>query len=57
MSKISLIGKDLTAFSLETVKMLYQDAISAGFTLDGLAPAYRRAPNSSPKTGTRMAAC
>ena len=42
LSKISTIGKDLTAYSLETVKMLYQDAVAAGFTLDGLAPGYGR---------------
>ncbi len=43
LSKISTIGKDLAAYSLETVKMLYQDAVAAGFTLDGLVPAYGRA--------------
>ncbi len=42
LSKISTIGKDLTAYSLETVKMLYHDAVAAGFTLDGLAPMYGR---------------
>jgi transaldolase len=42
LSKITTIGKDLTAYSLETVKMLYNDAIAAGFTLDSLAPGYGR---------------
>ena len=39
LSKISTIGKDLTTYSLETVRMLYNDAVAAGFTLDGIAPA------------------
>ena len=34
INKLSLIGKDLNEFSLETVKMFYQDAIAAGFALD-----------------------
>ena len=42
LSKISSIGRDLTAYSLETVKMLYNDAVAAGFTLDGLAPMYAK---------------
>jgi transaldolase len=33
LSKLSLVGKDLTEFSLETVKMFRDDAIKAGFTL------------------------
>ncbi len=33
LSKLSLLGKDLTAFSLETVRMLYNDAVQAGFSL------------------------
>ncbi|MGA2230296.1 MAG: transaldolase [Tepidisphaeraceae bacterium] len=33
LKKLDLIGKDLTAYSLETVKMFYQDAKSAGFSL------------------------
>lgn len=33
LNKLSLVGKDLNAFSLETVRMLYNDAMSAGFTL------------------------
>ncbi len=41
LSKMSLIGKDLNAFSLETVKMLYSDAVAAGFTLDRVPTIYR----------------
>jgi transaldolase len=31
ISKLSLKGKDLEAYSLDTVKMFYQDALKAGF--------------------------
>ena len=34
IKKLELVGKDLTAFSLETVQMFRNDAIKAGFTLD-----------------------
>ncbi len=34
LGKLSLLGKDLSAFSLETVKMLYTDAMAAGYSLD-----------------------
>ncbi|HLB41344.1 MAG TPA: transaldolase [Gammaproteobacteria bacterium] len=34
INKLSLVGKDLNEFSLETVKMFYQDALAAGFTLN-----------------------
>ena len=34
LNKLSLLGKDLTAFSLETVRMLYNDAQAAGYSLD-----------------------
>lgn len=34
LKKLSLVGKDLLNFSLETVHMFRQDAIAAGFTLD-----------------------
>lgn len=34
LSKLHLLGKDLDLFSLDTVKMFYQDAQSAGFTID-----------------------
>jgi transaldolase len=33
LKKLSLIGKDLTDYSLETVKMFHDDARQAGFTL------------------------
>jgi transaldolase len=33
ISKLSLLGKDLERYSLETVKMFYDDARSAGFKL------------------------
>ena len=34
LAKLSLIGKDLLAFSLETVQMFRQDAVRAGFAID-----------------------
>ena len=33
LAKLSLLGKDLNAYSLETVKMFYNDAQKAGLTL------------------------
>ncbi len=33
LKKLSLIGYDLAKYSLDTVKMFYQDALSAGFNL------------------------
>jgi transaldolase len=33
LAKLSMIGKDLTALSLETVQMFRQDAVQAGFTI------------------------
>lgn len=33
LKKLSLVGKDLTEYSLETVKMFYNDASAAGFDL------------------------
>jgi transaldolase len=33
LKKLSLLGKDLTEFSLETVQMFHRDAVSAGFEL------------------------
>jgi transaldolase len=33
LSKLSLLGKDLDAFSLDTVRMFYEDARSCGFEL------------------------
>lgn len=37
LNKLSLLGKDLAQFSLETVRMLYQDAVHAGYSLDDKA--------------------
>lgn len=34
LKKLPLIGKDLTEFSLDTVKMFYNDAKSAGYTIE-----------------------
>jgi transaldolase len=34
LKKLDLIGKDLNGYSLETVKMFYDDARAAGFRLD-----------------------
>lgn len=33
LKKLSLIGKDLDEYSLDTVKMFYDDAVKAGFSL------------------------
>ena len=33
LKKLSMIGKDLTELSLETVKMFYDDAKSSGFSI------------------------
>jgi transaldolase len=33
LKKIPLIGKDLNEFSIETVRMFYNDAVSAGYTI------------------------
>lgn len=33
LKKLSLVGKDLAGYSLETVQMFYEDAKAAGFTL------------------------
>lgn len=34
LNKLSLVGKDLHEYSLETVKMFYNDATAAGFTIE-----------------------
>jgi len=34
LAKLPLIGKDLTDYSLDTVKMFRQDAVAAGFAID-----------------------
>ena len=33
LKKLALVGKDLSEFSLETVKMFYSDAVASGFTV------------------------
>jgi transaldolase len=33
LKKLELVGKDLTEYSLDTVKMFYNDAKAAGYTL------------------------
>lgn len=33
LKKLSLRGKDLSEYSVETVKMFYSDAVAAGFSL------------------------
>jgi transaldolase len=42
LMKLSLVGKDLTEYSLETVRMFYEDARRAGYKLEG-APVAGRA--------------
>lgn len=34
LAKLSLVGKDLDEYSLDTVKMFHQDAVSAGFRIE-----------------------
>lgn len=34
LSKLPLVGKDLLAYSFETVEMFYRDAVAAGFSID-----------------------
>ncbi len=38
LAKLALVGKDLDAFSLETVKMFYEDAASAKFAIEITRP-------------------
>jgi transaldolase len=33
LNKLTLLGRDLTAFSLDTVRMFHDDARAAGYTL------------------------
>ena len=52
LKKLSLVGKDLDDYSLETVKMFRDDAVAAGFSLDApgadAANAVARGLNGSP---------
>ena len=45
LSKLSLLGKDLTGFSLETVRMLYTDAIAAGYSIGDRVPSPVQQPS------------
>ena len=38
LKKLYLVGKDLDEFSLDTVKMFYEDAQKAGYKLEALKP-------------------
>lgn len=38
LAKLALVGKDLTEYSLDTVKMFFKDAQAAGFKIRALAP-------------------
>ena len=38
LKKVYLVGKDLDEFSLDTVKMFYEDAQNAGYKLEALKP-------------------
>ena len=42
LAKLALVGKDLDAYSLETVEMFYRDASAAGFTIKTQGAAKRR---------------
>jgi len=43
LGKLSMVGKDLSAYSLETVQMFYRDASAAGYTIDTASPLAMRA--------------
>jgi transaldolase len=43
LAKLPMVGKNLNTLSLETVQMFYQDAQSAGFSIDIVPPPMRRA--------------
>jgi transaldolase len=34
LAKLSLVGRDLDQYSLETIKMFYDDSVAAGYTID-----------------------
>ncbi len=55
LQKLALVGKDLTAFSLETVRMLYTDAMSAGYTLGDRFPLPPQAIPQQPAALHRLA--
>jgi hypothetical protein len=53
LKKLSLVGKDLDGYSLETVKMFHDDATAAGFSLDR-EPATVGVGPVSPEPGLRV---
>jgi transaldolase len=38
LAKLALVGKDLSEYSLDTVKMFYRDASAAGYAIDPRKP-------------------
>ncbi len=55
LKKLSLVGKNLHDYSLETVKMFYDDAVKSGYTLEPARAASKRkihldVPKAPPKT-------
>ena len=44
LKKLTLLGKDLSDYSLETVKMFYSDAVSSGFTLSSVSERMHAGP-------------
>ncbi len=55
LKKLSLVGKDLHDYSLETVKMFYDDAVKSGYTLEPTVTAKKEKLRLDVKTsaGTR----
>ena len=41
LNKLSLVGKDLTEYSLDTVRMFYTDAMAAGFSIGSISNSVR----------------
>ena len=61
LKKLSLIGKDLHDYSLETVKMFFEDAVSSGYTLEPPETASKQkirlnVPKASPEARRTAAA-
>ncbi len=46
LSKLSLLGKDLDAYSLETVEMFYKDAATAGYPHPTTTASRRSSPRA-----------
>jgi len=55
LQKLSLVGKDLAAYSLETVAMFYKDACASAYRIHALAPAIAQAGASERITSTASA--